>query len=191
MGLADPAGGRAAVRLSGIAHNQLMPGKVATPSARTDVIEALLIASRAMVAIASRSLADIDQDVTLTQSRALVLLASRGPQRVIDIAGDLNVAPSTATRMCDRLVRKGLLRRYRNAADRREVKVTLTATGRDLVRDVSRHRRDELARVVDALPAPTHAHVAAALQALNAAAGEPPDRDWWLGPDEPEDEPSR
>jgi hypothetical protein len=49
-----------------------MPGKAAASSARTDVIEALLIASRAMAAIASRSLADIDRDVTLTQSRVPV-----------------------------------------------------------------------------------------------------------------------
>ena len=151
-------------------------------AARSEVIDALLVASRAMVAIAGRSLADIDPDVTLPQSRTLVLLASRGPQRIIDIAEDLGVAPSTATRMCDRLLRKGLLRRHRATADRREVKVSLTAAGRDLVAKVTEHRRAELARVVDAIPAAAHIHVAAGLKALNDAVGEPTESDWWLIP---------
>jgi DNA-binding MarR family transcriptional regulator len=157
------------------------------PTSRADVIEALMTASRAMVAIAGRSLADVDPDVTLPQSRALVVLASRGPQRVIDIATDLGVAPSTATRMCDRLVRKGLVRRYRTAADRREVRLSLTPVGRDLVRDVTKRRRDELSQIADAIPANAYRHVAIALQALNSASGEPAERDWWLAPHDPED----
>jgi DNA-binding MarR family transcriptional regulator len=163
-----------------------MPPRTASKKAasRDELIEALITASRAMVAIASRSLAEVDTDVTLPQSRALVVLASRGPQRVIDIAADLGVAPSTATRMCDRLVRKGLARRSRASADRRAVRLSLTAAGRDVVREVTRRRREELSGIVDAIPAATHPHVATALQALNKAAGEPPERDWWLGPPE-------
>ena len=53
------------------------------------------------------------EEVTLPQYRALVVLASRGPQRIVDLAGFLDVTASTATRMCDRLVRKGLVRRQR------------------------------------------------------------------------------
>lgn len=158
-------------------------GRAAASAARADVLDALLVSSRAMVAIASRSLAETGQDVTLPQSRALVLMASHGPQRIIDIAKDLGVAPSTATRMCDRLVLKGLLRRYRTANDRREVRVTLTASGRGFVTAITAHRRDELARVVDAIPASSYADVAAALQALNAAVGEPAENEWWLAPE--------
>jgi len=156
----------------------------AASTGRADLVDALLVASRAMIAIASRSLAETDQDVTLAQSRALVLLASHGPLRGIDIAADLGVAPSTATRMCDRLLRKGLLERSRATPDRREVRVTLSDTGRELVREISHRRREVLDRVVDALPPDTHAQVAAALHTLNEAAGEVPDREWWLSPDE-------
>src|SRR5262245_25614686 len=171
-----------------LGNNCRMPSPAAmkNSTSRDELIEALMTASRAMVAIAGRSLADVDPDVTLPQSRALVVLASRGPQRIIDIAADLGVAPSTATRMCDRLVRKGLARRSRTAADRREVRLSLTPVGRDLVRNVTRRRRDELGGIVDAIPTDTHRHVAAALQALNDAAGEPPERDWWLGPLDPD-----
>ena len=50
------------------------------------VIDAVLTASRVLVAIAARSLADAGEEVTLTQYRALVVLASRGPQSIAALA---------------------------------------------------------------------------------------------------------
>lgn len=152
--------------------------------ARDDVIEALLLASRAMVALAGRTLAEVDAEVTLPQSRALIVVASRGPQRVTDIAADLGVAPSTATRMCDRLVRKGLIRRYRTATNRREVRLNLTPAGRSLVAELTQRRRYELARHADAIPAGAYPQLALALQAFSSAVGEFPERDWWFASDE-------
>ena len=48
-----------------------------------ELVDALLSASRVMVGLAARSVADLDSEVTLPQYRALVVLASRGPQRVV------------------------------------------------------------------------------------------------------------
>jgi DNA-binding MarR family transcriptional regulator len=154
--------------------------EAATALPRDEIIDSLLLASRAMVALAGRTLAELDPDVTLPQSRALIVLASRGPQRVTDIAADLGVAPSTATRMCDRLVRKGLIRRYRSATNRREVRLSLTPSGQSLVRDLAKRRRTELARYVEAIPANAYGHVTTALQSFSSAAGELPERDWWF-----------
>src|SRR5262245_17300332 len=145
-----------------------------------ELMEALLSATRAMVALAARSLAGLDSDVTLPQYRALVVLASRGPQRVIDVSTELGVTASTGTRMCDRLVRKRLIRRYRTPADRREVRLTLTPTGRALVKDVTLRRRGELTSVVQQIPVAWRTPVTAALHAVAAAVGELPERDWWL-----------
>jgi DNA-binding MarR family transcriptional regulator len=156
------------------------PAPAAT-TPRDDVVDALLSASRVMVSLAARSLADLDSDVTLPQYRALVVLASRGPQRVVDISAELNVNPSTGTRMCDRLVRKGLIRRSRSDSDRREVTLTLTSSGEHLVDEITRRRRTELARIVDTMPEVWHAPVTAALRSLAHTAGEPPDSEWWLG----------
>lgn len=147
---------------------------------REEIIEALLLASRAMVSLAARTLAELDPEVTVPQSRALIVLASRGPQRVTDIAADLGVAPSTATRMCDRLVRKGLIRRYRSASNRREVRLSLTPSGQVLVRGLTQRRRAELARYVEAIPVKAYEHVTAALQTFSGAVGEVPERDWWF-----------
>ncbi len=76
-----------------------------------------------------QAVADELVDTVLAASRALVVLAARGPRGTAELAAALAVNPSTATRMCDRLVRKGLVRRYRQAGDRRAVRIALTATG--------------------------------------------------------------
>ena len=87
--------------------------------------------------------------------------------------------------MCDRLVRKGLVRRHRQSGDRRAVRIALTAAGRDLVTEVSQRRRAELARLLGALPAEEHEPVIAAFRAFAAAAGELPQPGaalGWAGP---------
>jgi DNA-binding MarR family transcriptional regulator len=152
-----------------------------TANVPSEVVDALLSASRAMVALAARSLADLDADVTLPQFRALVVLAARGPQRAADVAAELRVNPSTGTRMCDRLVRKRLVRRTRIAGDRRVVRLTLTPAGRALVEEVTRRRRQELARIVSAIPAGSYGPLVQTLRAFTQAAGELPDDEWWLG----------
>ncbi|PZS37655.1 MAG: MarR family transcriptional regulator, partial [Pseudonocardiales bacterium] len=85
------------------------------------VVDAVLTASRTLIAVATKSLGAVAEETTIGQYRALVVLASRGPQRLVDLSTALGVAPSTAGRMCDRLVRKGLIRRHRARADRRVV----------------------------------------------------------------------
>jgi DNA-binding MarR family transcriptional regulator len=144
-------------------------------------VDTVLAASRALVAVAARSLAAAGEEVTLPQYRALVVLAARGLQGTADLAAVLAVNPSTATRMCDRLVRKGLVRRHRQAGDRRTVRITLTAAGRDLVTEVTRLRRAELARLLAALPPDQHQPVIAAFRAFAAAAGELPQQGGALG----------
>ncbi len=157
---------------------QSPPGQVAPD----ELVDSVLAASRALVAVAARSLAAAGDEVTLPQYRALVVLAAQGPQGTAELAAALAVNPSTATRMCDRLVRKGLVLRHRQAGDHRSVRIALTAPGRDLVAEVTRRRRAELTRLLRALPADQHEPVTAAFRAFAAAAGELP---------QPGDAPSR
>src|SRR5262245_31834103 len=125
--------------------------------AQDELLDALLSAARALVAVAARSLAELDADVTLPPFRALPVLAYRGPQRALDISTELAVNPSTGTRMCDRLVRKGLIGRTRSDDNRREVRLSLTPAGRSLVQEVTRRRRAQLRRLVKAMPESTYA----------------------------------
>ncbi|GAA2565148.1 MarR family transcriptional regulator [Pseudonocardia hydrocarbonoxydans] len=139
-----------------------------------------MTASRALVAIAARSLAAAGE-VTLPQYRALVVLATRGPQRPVDLATALGVNPSSATRLLDRLDVAGLIRRTRLRADRRSLRVALSPAGRDLVAEVTLLRRAEVERLFAALPADQHALVITALQAISEAAGETPEGDLDVG----------
>lgn len=148
---------------------------------RSAVVEAVLGASRVLVAVAARSLADVAEEVTLPQYRALVVLVSRGPQRVASLAEALAVTPPTATRMCDRLVRKGLMRRRTSSEDRREVHLSISATGRDLVSQVTARRRQEIAELLRGIPARDQVTMVELFGTLARAAGEVPDQDWAAG----------
>jgi DNA-binding MarR family transcriptional regulator len=146
-----------------------------------EVVDAVLRASRVLVAVAARSLAAVDHDVTLPQYRALVVLASRGPQRPTELAEALAVHPSTITRLCDRLVGKRLVRRRASTASRREVTIELTPKGRRLVDAVTGRRRAEIAVIVAEVPARQRAATVRALHALGDAAAEPADAAWFAG----------
>lgn len=155
------------------------------------VIDAVLAASRAMIAVATKSLGTVAEETTIAQYRALVVLASRGPQRMVDLAEALEVAPSTAGRMCDRLVRKGLIRRHRGRADRRSVLVSITAAGRQVVDQATARRRELIAAILGNLPAAQQPAVAGALSAFAAAAGEVPDSQWPVRPADEAPKPAR
>ena len=64
-----------------------------------EVADAVLGASRALVAVAARSLATVAEDVTLAQYRALIELAARGPLRLRE-AGMIKSSP-------DRIIAEG------------------------------------------------------------------------------------
>ncbi len=152
------------------------------PSEAPDsVVDAVLSASRVLVAVAARSLADVAEEVTLTQYRTLVVLASRGPQNLAGLAEAVGVTPATATRMCDRLVRKDLIRRRTERDDRRQLRVALTVKGRSLVDAVTGRRRQEIARIMNEIPVEQQAVVVQALGRLASAAGEVPEQDWTTG----------
>lgn len=145
------------------------------------VVEAVLTASRVLVAVAARSLADAGEEVTLTQYRSLVVIASRGPQSVAALAEALAVSPPTASRLCERLVRKGLVRRRTEPRDRRQVRVALTPAGRHLVDQVTERRRREIAALVAAIAPEDRQAMVDGLRQLGQAAGEVPEQSWTSG----------
>ncbi len=85
------------------------------------------------------------------------------------------------TRMVDRLVRKGLVSRRRASTDRRTVRVSLAAPGRQLVLEVTRQRRAELAVILSRLSDHDRRPLLAALRAFADAAGELREHEWSLG----------
>ena len=137
------------------------------------LVEALLGASRALVAITARSLSAVNEEVTLPQFRSLVVLATAGPQTVSALADRLAVHASTMTRMCNRLVTRGLVVRAPSAVDRREVVIALTTMGTTVVEAVMAARRKELDDVVRRLDDDDRVAVIVALHKFAEAAGDP------------------
>src|SRR5690242_17396791 len=149
--------------------------------ARRSSSDAVLVASRALVGVAARSLAGTEDTVTLVQYRALVLLAARGEMNVGGLAEALDVHQSTATRLCDRLVARGLVDRMHSPQNRREVVVSLTRDGQALIRSVTAKRRAEIDRIMQRLPAKQRGAVNDAFMLFAAAAAEALDDAWKLG----------
>ncbi|MCV7209025.1 MarR family transcriptional regulator [Mycolicibacterium canariasense] len=137
------------------------------------ITDALITASRLLVAISARSIADVDESITIPQFRVLVILSTRGPSNLSTLAGLLDVQPSTIGRMVERLVTAGLLERRPHPSSRRELMVELSPRGRKTVRTVTMRRRSEIARVVEAMPARQRHGLVDALAAFTAAGGEP------------------
>ncbi|MEV6739665.1 MarR family transcriptional regulator [Streptomyces sp. NPDC051104] len=138
------------------------------------VTRAVMTASRLLVGIAARSLAQVEEPVTLPQFRMLVVLSTRGPTKLVTLADLLQVAPSTAMRMVDRLIAAGPADRQTNPADRRETLLGLTEEGRRTVEDVTARRRAEIAAIVERLAPERRAALVEALAAFNEAGGERP-----------------
>lgn len=151
------------------------------PPTVAEVAEAVVQASRALVAIAARSLAAMPGDVTLPQFRALVVLHTRGSQRASDLAHELDIAGSSVTRLCDRLERKELVVRHAGALSRREIEIAITPAGTALVRAVTDRRRREVTKVLRAIPAERRAALVGSLREFALAAGEVPDQAWAFG----------
>ncbi|MGH3669657.1 MAG: MarR family winged helix-turn-helix transcriptional regulator [Pseudonocardiaceae bacterium] len=156
----------------------MAPGRVSSlpraGAAADAVTDAVLTASRLLVAVSARSIAVADETITLSQFRLLVVLITRGPLKLSTLADHLGVNPSTATRMIDRLIATGLVSRQVNPHSRREVVVELTETGAEVVTTVTARRRREIAGIVARMPVKHRRELVDVLEAFNEAGGEPP-----------------
>ncbi|MEV4099905.1 MarR family transcriptional regulator [Nonomuraea sp. NPDC049649] len=138
------------------------------------VTSAVLTGTRLLVGIAARSLGAVAGQVTLSQFRMLVVLATLGETKLVTMAELLGVNPSTAMRMADRLAAADLVVREVNPLNRRESLMRLTPEGRHVVDEVTARRRDEIAAIVARMSPEQCRALVAAMNAFNEAAGEPP-----------------
>lgn len=137
-----------------------------------DQVEAVMAASRALVGIAAESVAEVDDIVTVPQLRVLMMIATRGPMNLGSVASGLDVSAPNASRICDRLLKAGLLDRREDPVDRRNVTLTLTDDGQALIDRVTRHRRTAIRRVLRDMSVRDRESLAVALTVFAEAAGE-------------------
>ena len=141
------------------------------------VTDAVLTATRLLIAVSATSIAEVDESLTIPQFRLLVVLHGRGTMKLSAMAEILGVNPSTATRMVDRLVAAGFVDRRLNPASRREVLLDLTEVGTTTVVKVTKQRRKSIARIVNRMPVEHSSALVRTLEAFNEAGGEPPATD--------------
>ncbi len=92
--------------------------------------------------------------------------AGNGDCRIADVAERLQIQHHSAVELVGRLEEKDLIQRNRGAEDRREVYVSLTPHGEQVLRELTLHHREELRSAAPAL--------IAALRGITGKAGRPP-----------------
>ncbi|MGH3275698.1 MAG: MarR family winged helix-turn-helix transcriptional regulator [Streptosporangiaceae bacterium] len=142
------------------------------PGLAPETAKILETATRVLVGVALRSLEVLAGAVTLPQYRMLATLADLGPSRSVQVARALGLEASTVTRLADRLVAAGHVRRGVELGHRGVVTLELTSTGQHLVDQVTAWRHEELARILGQLPVDGGAQVTTALRHLAEAAGD-------------------
>jgi DNA-binding MarR family transcriptional regulator len=146
-----------------------MPGTEDTPAEA--VTDAVLTASRLLVGVSARSIAAIDESLTIPQFRMLVVLYVFGPLKPSAVAGILHVNPSNATRMVRRLTLANLVSRRINPEIRREALLELTDAGARTVAEVTTQRHRHIADIIERMSERDRTYLVEALEAFNVAGG--------------------
>jgi DNA-binding MarR family transcriptional regulator len=107
--------------------------------------------------------------MTSTQRLALFETVIGGPLRLSELADRMGITAPTASRAVDGLVEVGLLERLPDPADRRAVRIDLTASGRKDVEERKARAAAALEPAVAALSAQDRARMASLLARLAEA----------------------
>jgi DNA-binding MarR family transcriptional regulator len=126
---------------------------------------------RALVGIAVYSVNHAPVDGTVTHYRLLAVLAANGPSAISDVAAQVGVAQSNATRHCDRLQRLELVARSQAPDDGRVVLVDLTASGREIVSVVMEPRREQVSAVLERMTRPQQERVIRSAKGVQSRRG--------------------
>jgi DNA-binding MarR family transcriptional regulator len=113
--------------------------------------DVLLQLARTVVGLSARA-ADQLGRISVVQLRALTVLRGLGGTSLGRLAAGMGVAPSTASRLVDRLVAAGLAVREPAPHSRRELVLTVTGRGQEVLDRYDGLRLAELRTLLDALP---------------------------------------
>ena len=97
-------------------------------------------ATRGLLSLNMAVLEETAKRVGMAPLRALQSLQRRGPSLVTEMGQDLDLAPSSASRLSDRLAETGLITRAVAPHNRRATVLELTATGQEVLDDLVNHR---------------------------------------------------
>lgn len=137
-----------------------------------DLLDDALVGIRRAVQLPGyrrRASAALDIPLELGTLRALrAVERSAEPPSIGDIAADLAIDPSAASRLIDRCADRGLVERHTGTVDRRKVRIKLTGLGRALLDQATERRREMLAEVTERWPTVDLRQLVVLLDALRA-----------------------
>ena len=165
------------------ADERLSAGDGAAELSAPDV-EAVVLATRLLVAISAQSVAAVDDIVTLPQLRVLVMVSSRGPLNLGAVAAEAQGVASVkrdagSGSVGRRRVAEQKRRSHRSAQSRPRAHLGWSGPGGQ---GDERGRRAAIARILDRMPASRRRALVPVLRSFAAAGGEvPAEAVWSLG----------
>ena len=136
----------------------------------TDVAAAVESTAEALLGVLESARLAQSPAVPPAQLRVLTIIAASRHTNMSRLAEALDVVPSSASRLCDRLEATGLLRREPDPRDRREVRLLLTRQARRLLEELRELRRDAVAEVLERMSPADRQELVRALGAFADAA---------------------
>ncbi|SDO67590.1 MarR family winged helix-turn-helix transcriptional regulator [Lentzea jiangxiensis] len=108
--------------------------------------------------------------LSVSQLRVMFVLEHSEGANLRALGEALDAAPSSVSRLCDRLQAVGFLDRGLSTTSRREVVLALSDRGRAYLQELRDRRREHLRDVVDALPPSARSTLVSGLRRLRDAA---------------------
>jgi DNA-binding MarR family transcriptional regulator len=146
------------------------PGPLRGSTGLTDIAAAVESTMESLLAVFETARLAQSPAVPPAQLRVLTIVARGGHTNMSRLAEALDVVPSSASRLCDRLEATGLLRRVPDPRDRREVRLLLTPVAQRLLEELRERRRAALAEVLERMNPARRQELVRALEAFDAAA---------------------
>lgn len=126
-------------------------------------------ATRGFLELNVTVLEQMEKKISLGALHALQSLERLGPSLVTELGYDLNLLPSTASRLSDRLAEAGWITRRVSPVNRRATVLELTASGRAVLRELLTLRKEALKSVVGQMGEDDRAALLQGTRAFTAA----------------------
>jgi DNA-binding MarR family transcriptional regulator len=145
-------------------------GTASSPGHEPDDFSARLErATRGLLTLNVSVLEHMEKQIGLAPLRALQALDRLGPSLVTELGADLDLLPSTASRLSDRLAEAGYITRRVSPTNRRATLLELTDAGRAILGELIELRVRAFSAVVDRMNAADRAALIRGTQAFTDA----------------------
>lgn len=142
---------------------------LSSEQADDDFLRRLELATRGLLALNVSVLEQMEKKIGLAPLRALQSLERLGPSLVTALGADLDLLPSTASRLSDRLAEAGYITRRVSPTNRRATLLELTEAGRAVLDELIMLRIQAFGEVVHRMTESERAALVRGTEAFTAA----------------------